>query len=195
MCRPTRNWVSDEPGARFLVRARRAIFALALLVGLAASAAPSPTEYQVKAAFIYNFTQFVEWPSSAYATTNAPLVIGIVGDDPFDKTLDDLIRGEVVRGHPLVLKRLSAAEDLRSCHLLFISRSEQERWPAIFDQLKGRPVLLVGDSDGFAQQGGVVNFFIENKAVKMEINKLAADQAGLHISSKLFNLARVLKSK
>ncbi len=155
----------------------------------------SVSEYELKAAFIYNFTQFTDWPPGAFSSTTAPLVIGIVGDDPFGKTMDDLVRGEVVRKHPLVLKRLRVDEELRGCHLLFISRSEKERLPALLNQLKGSPVLTLSDVDGFAQQGGMVNLLLVNKNVKMEINQAAAGEAGLQISSKLLNLARIVKTQ
>ncbi|MSU57808.1 MAG: YfiR family protein [Pedosphaera sp.] len=150
-------------------------------------------EYQVKAAFLYNFTQFTDWPASAFASTNAPIVIGIVGEDPFGKTMDEVVSGEVVRGRLLVLKRLGADEDLRGCHVLFISRSAKERLPAMLSQLKGSPVLTVSDLNGFGQQGGMVNLLLVNKTVKMEINQAAAEEAGLQISAKLLKLARIVK--
>ena len=105
-------------------------------------------EYQVKAAFLFNFTKFTDWPPSAFASATAPIVIGIVGEDPFGSTMDDVVRDEVVRERKLVVKRLRADEDLESCHVLFISRSEKERLPAVFNRLKGHPILSVGDSVG-----------------------------------------------
>ena len=151
-------------------------------------------EYQVKAAFLYNFTKFTEWPTSAFAVSNAPLVIGIIGEDPFGKTMDDAVHGETVRNHPLVVKRLRADEDLRNCHVLFISHSEKDRLPAVLSQLKGRPVLTVSDVSDFSEQGGMVNFLLVQKAVKLEINQATAEQAGLQISAKLLKLARIVKS-
>jgi hypothetical protein len=152
-------------------------------------------EYQVKATFLYNFTQFTDWPDGAFSSTNAPIVIGIVGEDPFGSTLDDVVRGEVVRGHPLVVKRLRADEDLRSCHVLFISRSEKERHAAILTGLHGHPVLTVSETDRFLENGGVVNLLMVKDRVRFEINSSATDRAGLKISSKLLNLAtRVVKT-
>lgn len=161
----------------------------------AAESGASVGEYQVKAAFLYNFTQFTDWPPSAFSATNAPFVIGIVGEDPFGKTMDAVVSGEVVRGRPLVVKRLRADEDLRSCHVLFISRSEQERLTTVLSQLKGSSVLTVSDINGFAQEGGMVNLLMVQKAVKLEINQAVAEEAGLQISAKLLNLARIAKSK
>lgn len=149
-------------------------------------------EYQVKAAFLYNFTKFTEWPASAFTSSNAPLVIGIVGEDPFGPMLDDFVSGESVRGRPLTVKRLTAGEEMRNCHVLFISRSEKERLPALLSRLKGSPVLIVGDFNGFAQQGGMVNLLLVNKTVKMEINQTPAGEAGLQLSSKLLKLASLV---
>jgi hypothetical protein len=166
------------------------------LAGACAAAAdtgPVASEYQVKAAFIYNFTKFTDWPPGAFSSPRAPIVIGILGEDPFGQTMDDLVRGETVRERPLVVKRLRAGNDLRSCHILFISQSEKERLPAVLSQLKGSPILSVADLAGFAEQGGMVNLLLANKTVKIEINQAAAEQAGLQISAKLLKLARLVK--
>lgn len=151
------------------------------------------TEYQVKAAYLYNFTKFIDWPATNFASADAPIVIGIVGEDPFGKTLDDLVKGESVRGHPLVVKRLEPGEDWRGCQVLFISQTEKNQMPALLQQLKSNPVLTVGDSNGFAEQGGMINFVIVQEKVKLEINPEAATEAGLQISSKLLKLARIVK--
>lgn len=173
---------------------RLAGLCLACAWAVAADSGPVAGEYQVKAAFVYNFTKFTDWPPGAFSSPRAPIVIGILGEDPFGQTMDDLVRGETVRERPLVVKRLRAGDDLRSCHILFISQSEKERLPAVLSQLKGSPVLSVGDLAGFAEQGGMVNLLLANKTVKIEINQAAAEQAGLQISAKLLKLARLVKS-
>jgi hypothetical protein len=150
-------------------------------------------EYQVKAAYLYNLTKFTDWPASAFASNTAPMVIGVVGEDPFGKTMDDAFRGEIVRDHPLVVKRLRRDEDLRSCHVLFISYSEKERLPELLEKLKGSPVLTVSDAGDFVERGGMVNFFLVQKTVKMEINQAAVEEASLQISAKLLKLARIAK--
>jgi hypothetical protein len=160
----------------------------------AAETSPVASEYQVKAAFLYNFTKFAVWPPSAFQSATAPLVIGILGQDPFGQTMDDVVRGETVGERPLVVKRLSSDNNLRACHLLFISHSEKERLSAVLSQLEGSPVLSVSEIDGFASQGGMVNLLLANKTVKMEINQAAAERAGLQISAKLLKLARLVKS-
>ncbi len=148
--------------------------------------------YQVKAAYLYNFTKFTDWPAAAFSASNAPLVIGIVGRDPFGKTIDAVMHGEVVRGHPLVVKRLSDDNDFQGCHLLFFTQSEKKRLPDLLNRIKGRSVLSVGELSGFAEQGGMVNLLVTNKTVQMEINQAVATQAGLQISAKLLKLAHLV---
>ena len=175
------------------------LFCLWLAVGrvaaFAAEKGPGTAEYQLKAAFLFKITKFTEWPASAFASSNAPMVIGIVGDDSFGKTVEDAVSGEVVRDHPLVVKRLRADEDLRSCHVLFISRSEKDRVAKVLEKIKGRPVLTAGDTKDFAERGGIVNLLLVQDTVKLEINQSAAEEAGLQISAKLMKLARIVKPK
>ncbi len=163
--------------------------------GLAlAQETPKVPDYQVKAVYLYNFTKFTDWPTNTFASADAPIVIGIVGDDPFGNTLDVLIKGEIVNHHPLVIKRLNPGDDLQSCQILFICRNEKEHLPALLQKLKGSHVLTVGDDSGFLDQGGMVNFVLVDEKVKLEINVTAAKEAGLQISSKLLKLAvRVVK--
>ena len=170
------------------------LISLWLVVGGLATASENAglAEYQVKAAFLYNFTKFTDWPDSAFASADAPIIIGIVGVDPFGKTLDDLANGEIVRGHPLVIKRLHAGDDLRTCHVLFIGRVEKNQLPTLLQNLKASPVLTVSDSPDFADQGGMVNFVLVQEKVKLEINQVSAEQAGLKISAKLLRLARIV---
>ena len=161
-----------------------------------ATAADNPglSEYDVKAGFLFKLPQFIDWPASAFATLDAPIVIGIVGDDPFGKTLDELVKGEIVRGHPLTIRRLNPDDDLKSCQVLFICRNKKDQLPSLLQKIKGRPVLTVGDDNGFADQGSMVNFVLVQEKVKLEINPAAAEQAGLQISAKLLKLARIVKS-
>lgn len=163
---------------------------------LLAAAADNATleEYQVKAAYLYNFTKFTDWPDNAFASPNAPLVIGVVGDYPFGDTLDVLVKGEVVRGHPLVIKRLHDGDDLHGCHVLFICRNEKDHLSLLLQNLKGNPVLTVSDTDGFAGLGGMVNLVLVEEKVKLEINQTSAEGAGLKISAKLLKLARIVNS-
>lgn len=156
-------------------------------------AAAPVSEYELKAAFLYNFTKFVDWPPKAFPVADGPIVIGIVGQDPFGKTIDDLVRGEVVHDRAIIVKRVPLDGDIRTCHVLFISRSERAQLPGLLSQLKDSSVLTVSDMDHFADQGGMVDLVLENKAVKIEINPAAAERAGLQMSSKLLRLARLVK--
>ncbi len=157
-----------------------------------------PPDYRVKAAFVYNFGKFVEWPDAAFAGTNAPLVIGVLGGDPFHGDCERIVANKNINGHPVVVRQIShpisagqapGYPDLKGCHILFISASESDNLPDILDALKGASVLTVTDNlDHFAASGAIINFVMENKNVRFEINDEAARRAGLKISSKLLSL-------
>jgi hypothetical protein len=170
------------------------LFVASTLLGvLTASAMAAPTssaqEYQVKAVFLYNFTQFVGWPAATPA--RAPIVIGILGDDPFGSYLDDTVRGEKVGDRPLVVRRYRRLEDVDDCQILFISRSEAIRFDQIAARLKDRSILTVSDADQSGKRGGIVRFVTENDRVKLRINATSARIAGLTISSKLLRVAEI----
>ena len=184
-CGPGGSWRSLTALVRFLV-------ALAL-VGIPLSARVSAREsgeYQVKAAFLYNFAKFVDWPGDAFSEGSAPLVIGVIGIDPFGGELEKAIKGKNVGGRPLAVRRLKWGQDLRSCHILFISSSERRHLRQITESLRGASVLTVGDMEQFNQQGGIINFVLEASKVGFEINSRGAAQARLRISSKLLALAK-----
>jgi hypothetical protein len=149
-------------------------------------------EYEIKAVFLYNFAQFVEWPPEAFPDKSAPLVIGILGADPFGAYMDDVVRGETVNGRPFVIRRLARAEEVDGCHILFISNSESGHLDEILDSLKGKSVLTVGEMDGFSKFGGMIRFVTENNKVRLRINVTAAKTAGLKISSKLLRPAQIV---
>lgn len=161
------------------------------------SAAEAPAEnagsgeYQVKAAFLYNFAKFVKWPDRAFSGPDAPFVIGVLGEDPFGDALDT-IKGKTVKGRTVLVKRLDGIRDGKSCHILFISSSESGRVKEILNSLIGSPVLLVGDMERVAQRGGMINFIIDRNKVSFEVNAEAARKAGLTISSQLLKLARTV---
>ncbi len=170
--------------------------ALPLVVSLAVACAPlteaeaqTASEYQVKAAFLYNFAKFVEWSPEAFSDSGAPLVVGIIGDDPFGSAIDQTIDGKTVNGRRLMIRRLKWGQNLRDCHVLFVSSSERQRLSQILERLKGASVLTVSEMDQFIQQGGIIGFVIEASKVRFEINTSAAEQARLRISAKLLALA------
>lgn len=145
-------------------------------------------EYQVKAAFIFNFAKFVEWPGDAFSEGDA-LVVGVVGDDPFGGALDRL-NGSLANGRHLKIKRLRVGDNLRACNILFISKSEGKNLGKILDSVKGTSVLTIGDMSQFNQAGGMIRFVIQNDKVRFEINAGAASQTRLRISSKLLALSK-----
>jgi hypothetical protein len=178
---------------------RRGRLALVWLAAFAlAAAAPAQTsstrEYQVKAVFLFNFAQFVDWPPAAFSDPQSPLVIGVLGKDPFDGALDDAVRGETVNARPLEVRRFKSVEEIRDCHVLFISGSESAHLDRILGALKGRNILTVGDTDGFAERGGMIRFVIEKNKVRFRINLDSAKAAGLTISSKLLRPAEIVTS-
>jgi len=175
---------------RFLTRN---ITVLLLLVSLCAGTsfpvqAQAPNEYRVKAAFILNFARFIEWPGDGYGD-GGTLVVGIVGDDPFGGSLDQL-NGTTVNGHRIVIRRLKAGDYLKACQILFVSSSERSRLGKILESLRGGSVLTIGELPQFNQAGGIIKFVIQNNKVRFEINDGAAGQARLRISSKLLALSK-----
>ena len=149
-------------------------------------------EYQIKAVFLFNFAQFVDWPTNAFLENQAPLVIGILGEDPFGSYLDETVRGEKVNNRSLVIQRYRSVDQIKSCHILFISRSESARQEEILNALKGRNILTVGDYDGFAQRGGMIRFVTDKNKVRLKIGLEAAKAAKLTISSKLLRPAEIV---
>lgn len=152
-------------------------------------------EYQVKAVFLFNFAQFVDWPQEAFPSLDSPLVIGILGDDPFGPYLDEAIKGERVNNRPMIVRRYQRVEDIKVCHILFISRSEGSRMEKVLQQLKGRSILTVGDTDGFSEIGGIIRFAVESSKVRLKINLRAAKDAHLTISSKLLRPAEIVSMR
>jgi hypothetical protein len=152
-----------------------------------------PSEYELKAAFLYTFAQFTEWPADAFPSPSAPLIIGILGDDPFGRILDDTIKQEPIHGRPTVIRRL-VGESFKSCHLIFVSSSERRQLTQILAEAKGSSILTISEIDRFGYFGGIVTLTMEGPRVRFEINLNAAEQAHLKISSKLLKLARVTGS-
>jgi hypothetical protein len=168
----------------------------AFFFALVFSAAPvctaqdtQPTEYQIKAAFLFNFAKFVEWPAEAFATTNSPLVIGVLGQNVFGDNLERTISNKTINNRPLLCKEFRSVTEATNCQILFISASEAARFPKIVDALHGTSVLTVSESDQFIEAGGMINFVIEANKIRFQINAEAAKKSGLSISSKLLSLA------
>ncbi|HEX3554778.1 MAG TPA: YfiR family protein [Thermoanaerobaculia bacterium] len=159
-----------------------------------AAADVAASEYDLKAAFLYNFTKFVDWPPSAFADEHSPLKICVLGEDPFGKTLRALM-DEEVGGRRLQLLRLDNLSNPAACHVLFVSRSERGRLPQILAGARDAPVLTVADTPGFLDHGGMINFILEGSKVRFDVNQEAAERAGIKISSKLLALAKHVKGR
>jgi hypothetical protein len=174
----------------------RSLTATALLLTCAIlserSARSAPTPTQVEAVFLFNFSQFVEWPPQSFREAGSPLVIGVLGSDPFGTTLDQVVQGESVNGRVLAVQRFRRIEEVTDCQILFISRSEQDRLPQILQHLKGRSILTVSDMEEFAVHGGMIRFVIVENKIRLRINVGAVRAAGLTISSKLLRPAQIV---
>lgn len=168
-----------------------------LLVGATGSPAQTAAsqEYQIKAVFLFNFARFVDWPPAAFADPQTPLVIGVLGEDPFGAFLDETVRDEAVGQRRLVVQRYRRAEEAAQCHILFISRSETGRLDQIVAGLGGRTTLTVSDIAGSAQRGVMIRFVTEQNRIRLRINLEAAKAAGLTISSKLLRPAEIVTAR
>jgi hypothetical protein len=151
-------------------------------------------EYQVKAAFLYNFVKFVEWPPQTFKNATDRIAICILGQDPFGGALDDAVKGKTFEGRTFVVPRISDVREASGCQILFVSASETKRARAVLVELKASGILTVGETEGFTTEGGVINFKLEEGRVRLRVNVEAAERAKLRISSKLLSLAQIVKN-
>jgi hypothetical protein len=183
--------VSRRALQRLLLAAAACSLPCALLgAQLAPLPAGQPTEYQVKAAFLLNFTKFIEWPVSDQPASSAPFTICILGEDPFGPALDQIIEGETANGQRIAVQR-SRREPVKNCQLLYVDKAERGI-PEILTNV-GRGVLTVGEGENFLREGGMIAFVLENRRVRFNINLPAARNASLKFSSKLLNVAKVVE--
>ena len=183
--------VPERPRRRFAGIALLLLPAMFLAPGIPASA-DEPLEYQVKAAFLLNFTKFVEWPATAFPEQNSPLTICIVGADPFGNTLNEMVKGEAVNGHPIVIEKVAGTlTTAKSCQVLFVKKSEKDTSRIV--AVSGPGVLTVGEGEDFIRDGGIVAFVVDNRRVRFDIDQRAAAKAMLTISSRLMNVARYVE--
>jgi hypothetical protein len=166
---------------------------VALLLCVPAYGERAANEYQVKAVFLFNFSRFVEWPASAFASADAPFVVGIFGHDPFGSDLDEVVKGEAVDGHPLVVKRLRSAAEAAACQIVFIHQSEDKRLGEVLSTLGHRSTLTVSDMPGAAQRGVMIRLVTEKGRVRMRVNVDSARAADLTISSNLLRAAEIVE--
>lgn len=191
---PTRS--VPRPAWRLLGRA---------LVGLAVLAAsgprllgqdngPAALEYQIKAAFLFNFAKFVEWPPGKLGEPRSRFAVCVLGKDPFGSVLDQALQGKTIDGRPVFVRRSASVSDCKDCHIVFISSSERERLAEVLQVLANASALTVSEMPRFAERGGMINFTTDDNKVRLEINAGSAASAGIRISSKLLNLAKVVRA-
>jgi len=166
------------------------LICLLLMCNTPIQAQSGSKEHQLKAAFLFNFTKFVEWDAASFDSPDAPLVIGILGSNAFGNEVEHAVKGRKVNGRPLVVRKLRSAGEARGTHLLFISSEEDGHAAGIINSVRGAPVLTVGESAAFARAGGAITFAIESGKVRFDINTTAAERASVRISSQLQKLAR-----
>ena len=171
----------------------RAISIIAVLI-LSGGVAESQTsrEYQVKAVFLLHFARFTEWPAEATPQADSPIVIGVMGEDPFGKALDAAVRDEVVHGRRIVVERYGALSDMKTCHILFISKSEAKRQDAILEKLQNKPVLTVADTRASSSHP-MITFMVDHGRVRFKIDLPAVKAAHISLSSKLLRVAEVVE--
>jgi hypothetical protein len=164
-----------------------------LLLLAATAAAQTAGEYQVKAAFLFNFAKFVEWPAGSFKSPSDGIHICVLGDNPFGTALSDLLAGKRINDRPLVSGHFLEVKEVNGCQILFISKSERKNLRNILAVAAAGGILTVGEWDNFALDGGMIGFRLEDGKVRLEINLPAADQAQVQISSKLLSLAQIVK--
>jgi hypothetical protein len=154
--------------------------------------AQSATEYQVKAAFLFNFAKFVEWPADAFPGADAPLQICVLGQDPFGQEFENVIAEKTINGHRIEVIHPSGVPQARACQIIFVDSSVKQHARFILRDLRGSSVLTVGDTPGFAGMGGIINFVLDAGRVRFEINMKAAERARLKISARLLTVAKLI---
>jgi hypothetical protein len=163
-----------------------------LLARPAAAQSVRASASEVQAVFLFNFAQFVNWPADAFPDPQEPLVIGVLGKDPFGSFLDEMVRGETIRGRAFRIDRYRRLDEVKGCHILFVSRSENKRLKDILSALKNRPVLTVSNGDDLDQPGGIIRFIRDENRVGLSIDLEAAQAARLTFSSKLLRSAAII---
>lgn len=155
------------------------------------SYADGPTESEIKVAFMYNFGQFVTWPSEK--AMNSSFVIGVAWSDPFGSDLDNVLSGKQIRERPIVTKRFPDEKNSKHCHILYIGSNDQAQRAATFEYLRDAPVLTVGTGVEFARNGGMIGFYMKDNRIKLAVNLESARRAGLNISSKLLRVSNIVR--
>jgi hypothetical protein len=178
------------PGASAVSLLASLTLVFSLILSSASGQSVSNSEYDIKAAFLFHFAQFVEWPSDAFKEQGSPVTYCTIGDDPFHGALDRALAGRILGMRPLHVQHLKASQQIQSCQIVFLGANEKNVMAATLATLRLDPILTVGDSEHFVQEGGMIGFLLEDNKVRFEINLEAAERSNLKISSKLVTLAR-----
>ncbi len=152
-----------------------------------------PAQARVEAAFVYNFTQFVEWPADAFLTKDAPFVVAVVGEDPLGGGLERAMAGKMACGRPIVVKHFASADRIEGCQVVFVPAAQDAAAAGILAKAANHPVLTVGQTDAFMQTGGAIRLLVEDGRIKFQLDPDVVDAAKLKASAKLMKLARIYK--
>ena len=168
------------------------VASLSLLVSPAGGAAHlEPSEYGLKSVFLYQFCRFMEWPASAFASSNDPLIIGVYGTDPFGSLLNEAVQGETYHGRPIRIEYYRNPREIRRCHILFVSRSESDGLNEVLAAVAGKNVVTVGETDGFLDRGGMIALTADRNRVRLRVNTSSLRAANVDVSSKLLRVAEI----
>ncbi len=159
----------------------------------AADTAAITREYEIKAAFLYNFTKFIEWPQQSFPDANAPIVIGVLGDSPGQPALLQFVKDRRINGRAIVVRRVESAQEASATQLLFVATGQEARFEQLQAAISAIPVVTVGESQAFVSDGGAINFVLEGDKVRFEVNTTSADHAGVKISAQLLKLATTVR--
>ncbi|MEP7320581.1 MAG: YfiR family protein [Saprospiraceae bacterium] len=176
---------------RLINKFYQSLFFIFLMSGGLRAQPTVPPEFRVKAVFVYNFTQFIDWPKDAFEFDEEPLIIGVLGDNPFGTNLEEAVKGERVGTHPIQVRYFKDIADLSKCHILYINLNQPDAVKRAINSLAGHSTLTIQDMEEFPQWGGMIRFFINESKINLVINTTAAKAAKLRISSKLLKVAKI----
>lgn len=182
------------PLVKFCATVLAALLYLAAASSIRAQAGTS-VEYQIKAAFLFNFAKFVDWPPDAFPSDKSPITLCVFRHDPFGSSLDEIIQGKTINNRAILARRTNELPDLKPCQLVFVDKEADKGLSDVLNSLKGTSALVVGESEGFAERGGGIQFFLEDNKLRFAINVDAIQRARLNVSSKLLALARIVHSR
>jgi YfiR/HmsC-like len=168
------------------------LFSLAVFPARLLAQSKAPSEYELKAAFLFNFAKFIEWPPGAFLDPKSPMILCTFHDDAFGVVLDEIVRAKAINGREIVVRQMKKAEALTACQVVFVGTAENKRLPELLEGLRGSTTLFVSDIPGSAERGGGIEFYLEDNKMRFSINVDAVQRAHLSISSKLLTLARIV---